>query len=92
MVMMIVMPMVILSIAKFLPVVVEFKQVLLVQAAMPSAVAPIVYARHYGANAAAAMHVVITTSIVAIITIPVTIAFGRVWLGLGEELVCRRAR
>jgi len=79
---MIVMPMVILSIAKFLPVVVEFKQVLLVQAAMPSAVAPIVYARHYGANAGAAMHVVITTSIVAIVTIPVTIAFGRVWLGL----------
>ena len=79
---MIVMPMVILSLAKFLPVVVEFKQVLLVQAAMPSAVAPIVYARHYGANAAAAMHVAITTSIVAIVTIPVTISLGRVWLGL----------
>ncbi|MCH2331488.1 MAG: AEC family transporter [Roseibacillus sp.] len=79
---MIVMPMVILSIARFLPVIVEFKQVLLVQAAMPSAVAPIVYARHYGANPAAAMHVVVTTSVVAIISIPVTIALGRVWLGL----------
>ncbi len=77
-----IMPLVILSLAKFLPVVVEFKQVLLVQAAMPSAVTPIVYARHYGANPAAAVHVVVTTSIAAIVTIPLIISLGQAWLGL----------
>jgi predicted permease len=77
-----VMPIVILSLAKFLPLVTEFKQVLLIQAAMPSAVTPIVLARHYGANPAAAVQVVLTTSVVAIVTIPIIISFGRAWLGL----------
>lgn len=77
-----IMPLVILSLAKFLPLVVEFKQVLLVQAAMPSAVTPIVYARHYGANPAAAVHVVVTTSIAAIVTIPLILSLGQAWLGL----------
>ena len=79
---MVVMPLIILSLARFLPLVTEFKQVLLVQAAMPSAVTPIVYARHYGANPAAAVHVVLTTSVAAIFSIPLVISFGRVWLGL----------
>lgn len=77
-----IMPIVILSLAKFLPLVIEFKQVLLIQAAMPSAVTPIVLARHYGANPAAAVQVVLTTSVVAIVTIPLIISFGRAWLGL----------
>ena len=79
---MVVMPVVILSLARFLPLATEFKQVLLVQAAMPSAVTPIVYARHYGADPAAAVHVVLTTSVAAIVTIPIVISLGRIWLGL----------
>jgi len=79
---MVVMPAVILALAKFLPIVTEFKQVLLVQAAMPSAVTPIVYARHYGSDPAAAVHVVLTTSVAAIVTIPVVISLGRMWLEL----------
>ena len=82
MVRMVLMPAVILALAKFLPLVTEFKQVLLVQAAMPSAVTPVVYARHYGADPAAAVHVVVTTSLAAIITIPIIISLGRMWLGL----------
>lgn len=77
-----IMPFVILSLAKFLPVVPEFKQVLLVQAAMPSAVTPIVLARHYGANPAAAVQVVLATSCAAVVSIPLIISFGRAWLGL----------
>ncbi|NIP93317.1 MAG: AEC family transporter, partial [Akkermansiaceae bacterium] len=50
-----VMPVVILALAKFLPLGLELRQVLLVQAAMPSAVTPIVLARHYGANPGAAV-------------------------------------
>ena len=77
-----VMPCVILAAAKFLPLVDEFRMVLLVQAAMPAAVTPIVYARHYGGNPAAAVQVVLATSAVAILTIPVVIGLGRAWLGL----------
>ena len=52
------------------------------ETAMPSAVTPVVYARHYGADPAAAVHVVVTTSLAAIITIPIIISLGRIWLGL----------
>ncbi len=79
---MVVMPLIILFLARFLPLVTELKQVLLVQAAMPSAVTPIVYARHYGADPAAAVHVVLTTSVAAIVSIPIVISLGRIWLGL----------
>ena len=76
------MPLVILSLAKFLPLSLELKQVLLVQAAMPSAVTPIVLARHYGANPAAAVQVALTTSLAGIVTIPLVISLGRAWLGI----------
>ena len=79
---MVVMPLIILFLARFLPLVTELKQVLLVQAAMPSAVTPIVYARHYGADPAAAVHVVLTTSVAAIVSIPIVISLGRIWLAL----------
>ncbi|NNC89459.1 MAG: hypothetical protein HKN82_13460 [Akkermansiaceae bacterium] len=79
---MVVMPVLILAAAKYLPLVVEFKQVLVVQAAMPSAVTPIIYARHYGGNPGAAVQVVLTTSIVAVVTIPLIIAWGRWWVGV----------
>ena len=79
---MVVMPLIILFLARFLPLVTELKQLLLVQAAMPSAVTPIVYARHYGADPAAAVHVVLTTSVAAIVSIPIVISLGRIWLAL----------
>lgn len=77
-----VMPMVVLALAKYLPLSLELQQVLLVQAAMPSAVTPIVLARHYGANPAAAVQVALTTSALAIVTIPLIVSLGRVWLGI----------
>lgn len=77
-----ILPLLILSLAKFVPMAVELKQVLLVQAAMPSAATPIVLARHYGSNPSAGVQVVLSTSLAAIITIPIVIGFGRVWLGL----------
>lgn len=77
-----ILPVLILSLAKFVPMAVELKQVLLVQAAMPSAATPIVLARHYGSNPSAGVQVVLATSLVAILTIPLVIGLGRVWLGL----------
>lgn len=54
----------------------ELKKVMIVQAAMPCAVFPIVLAKHYGGDTAVALRLVFATSIVAIVTIPTVIAQG----------------
>jgi predicted permease len=71
-----VMPFVILAAAKYLPLIPELKQVLVVQAAMPTAVSPIIVARHYGGSPAVAVQAVIATSMVALITMPLWISWG----------------
>lgn len=78
----VVMPAVILTLAKVLPLVPEFKLVLVVQAAMPAAVTPIVLVRHYGGSPGAAVQVVLATSLAAILTIPLVIGLGRSWIGI----------
>lgn len=76
-----VLPALILAIAKFLPMPLELKQVMVVQAAMPAAVTPIIIARHYGGNAATAVQVVLVTSLAGIVTIPLIISLGFAWMG-----------
>ncbi|BCX50376.1 malate permease [Haloferula helveola] len=74
-------PAVILSAAKFLPAPIELKQVLIVQAAMPAAMTPILLAKLYGGRPAVAVEVVVATTIVSLITLPVVLLIGRSWLG-----------
>ena len=71
-----IMPLVILAAAKWLPLITELKQVLLVQASMPAAVSPIIVARHYGGRPEVAVQAVIATSIVALVTMPLWISWG----------------
>jgi predicted Na+-dependent transporter len=47
-----------------------------------AAVFPIVIAKHYGGDTATALRVVISTSVVGLITIPLWIRFGMNWVGL----------
>jgi len=75
-----VLPLVGITAAVFLPVSVELKRVMIVQAAMPAAVFPIVLARHYHGDTGTALTVVLTTSALSFITIPL-------WLRLGMLLV-----
>lgn len=70
------MPVVFLVAAKFLPLIPELKQVLLVQASMPAAVSPIIVARHYGGSPGVAVQGVIATSVVALVTMPLWISWG----------------
>lgn len=70
------MPVVFLAAAKWLPLIPELKQVLLVQASMPAAVSPIIVARHYGGSPGVAVQGVIATSIVALVTMPLWISWG----------------
>ena len=75
-------PVLMLVCAKFLPMGVELKQVLVIQAAMPAAMFPIVMARHYGGRPDVAVTVVLVTTITSLITMPLVIAFGKFWVGV----------
>jgi predicted permease len=68
--------------AKFLPCSIELKRVILLQGAMPSAVLPIVLAKHYGGDPRTALQVVIGTSLAGLVTIPLWIDFGGRVIGL----------
>ncbi len=69
-------PVAFLLAAYHLPISLELKRVIVVQAAMPSAVFNIMIARLYGGHASTAVQVVIATTIVSCISTPLVIAWG----------------
>ena len=71
-----VLPVFFLLLARHLPCSDELKSVIVLQAAMPAAVFPIVIAKHYGGDINTALRVVLSTSIVGLVTIPLWIRFG----------------
>jgi malate permease and related proteins len=75
-------PVLFLLLARHLPATLELKQVMVLEAAMPSAVFPIVMARHYGGDTPTALRVVIGTSALSLLTIPLWIRFGMSFVGL----------
>lgn len=77
-----VLPVLFLLAARHLPATLELKRVMVLEAAMPSAVFPIVMARHYGGDPPTALRVVIGTSVVSLVTIPLWIRVGAAWVGL----------
>lgn len=80
-----IMPVLFILLAKFLPCSIELKRVLILQGAMPSAVLPIVIAKHYGGDARVALQVALGTSAIGLVTIPLWIHFGSVFAGLGSS-------
>jgi len=77
-----VLPVLFLLLARYLPASVELKRVIILQAAMPSAVFPIIMSRHYGGDPPTALRVVIGTSVVGLITIPIWIRVGLRFAGM----------
>jgi malate permease and related proteins len=77
-----VLPLLFLLAARFLPASVELKRVIVIEAAMPAAVFPIVMSRLYQGDPATAMRVVLGTSVVGLVTIPLWIRFGMRFVGL----------
>lgn len=71
---------VILAAAKFLPIPSDLQRLLVVQAAMPSAIFPIVLARLFGGQPQVAIQVVLSNSMVGIVTAPLVIAWGLAWV------------
>jgi len=71
-----VIPLAFLACAWSLPLSLELKRILIVQAAMPSAVFNIMIARHYGGHGPTAVQCVLATTLVSIITTPLVIAWA----------------
>lgn len=78
-----VLPMMFLAVAWLLvPASVELKRVMVLEAAMPAAVFPIVLARHYYGDVPTAVRVIVGTSLLSIITMPLWLSLGLWLLGL----------
>ena len=78
----VVLPWVFLLAARYLPCPVELKRVLVIQAAMPSAVVSIIVARLYGGQPLVAVQIILGTTALALFTIPFWIRFGLSFAGL----------
>lgn len=65
-----------LALIWLIPMTQELKQVMLVEAAQPAAMLPIVLARQYDASPQVAFIVLMSTSVVSLITMPLWIHFG----------------
>lgn len=75
-------PVFMLAAAKFLPMPHLLKQVVVVQAAMPAAMTPILLAKLYGGRPAVAVEIVVATTVASLATLPLVLAFGRWWVGV----------
>lgn len=78
----VVLPWIFLLVARFLPCPVELKRVLVVQAAMPSAVVSVIVARVYGGRPLVAVQIILGTTALALFTIPFWLRFGLAFVGL----------
>jgi predicted permease len=61
------------------------KQVILLQAAMPAAVFPIIMSRHYGGDPGLALRIVLGTSLAALLTMPWWLRWGAHLLGIQTQ-------
>jgi predicted permease len=76
----IILPAVMLVFTRLAPLDVTLKSVLVVQAAMPAAIFPIVVTRAHHGDMPTALRVVLGTSAIGLITIPLWIGFGLHWI------------
>lgn len=74
-----------LALAYFLPAPVELKRVILLQAAMPAAVFPIIMSRHYNGDPGLALRIVLGTSLGALLTMPWWLRWGAHLLGINAQ-------
>ncbi len=69
-------PIAFLTAAKYLPIATELRQVIVVQAAMPAAMTPIMLARLYGGRPAIAVQIVVFTTALSLLSLPWIITLG----------------
>jgi predicted permease len=74
-----ILPLGLVALARFLPCSPELKRVIVVQAAMPAAVIPILMARLYGGHPRTAVQIVLTTTAASIVATPFWLRIGAAW-------------
>ena len=71
-----------LAAARWLPVSLDLRRVLAVQAAMPCAMVPVLLSRHYRGDTGTAVQIVLASTVLGLLTIPLWLHIGFAWLGL----------
>lgn len=74
-------PFAFLLLAKYLPISEPLQRIIVVQAAMPSAMIPIILSKHYKADSAHALQIVLSTTLLGLLTIPLWLRFGFWFVG-----------
>ena len=75
-------PLALLATARWLPLTHELRQIIVVQAAMPTAMLPIILSRFHGADSALSLRIVVATTAISLVTIPAWLHFGAWWVGI----------
>ncbi|PTY02358.1 hypothetical protein DB346_09625 [Verrucomicrobia bacterium LW23] len=76
-----ILPAMFVALALWLPCTQELRRVLVVQAAMPAAILPVVMVKLHDGDQGIALRVVLFTSLVGLVTMPLWIKFGLRWIG-----------
>jgi predicted permease len=74
-------PVLMLALARWLPCPVELRRVILIQAAMPCAVIPVILSKLYGGDPASSLRIILITSALGLLTIPFWLQLGLRWVG-----------
>lgn len=74
-------PILMLALACWLPCPIELRRVIVIQAAMPCGLIPVILAKHYGGDPAAALRIILYTSALGLLTIPFWLQLGLRWIG-----------
>lgn len=74
-----ILPLAFLALAKAIPMSAPLQRILVIQAAMPAAMIPIILAKHYKADSAHALQIVLSSTLLGLLTIPLWLRFG-FWL------------
>jgi len=69
-------PVIFVSLAVWLPCTVEIKRVLVIHGAMGSAIFPMALAKHYGGDAKTAFDTILSNSLLSILTMPIWVTIG----------------
>lgn len=75
-----ILPVLFLIAARWLPISIELKRIMVIQAAMPAGVGPLIIARHYGGHPLTAAQVIFGTTVIGLFVIPWWIRFGLAWV------------
>jgi predicted permease len=77
----VILPAVFVAVAVFAPLTLEIKRVLVIHAAMSSAIFPMVLARHYDGDPDTALDTIVPNSLLALVTLPIWVCIGLTMIG-----------